>query len=698
MKHLRHTLALLLTVSLAPGQQPQQPAKPAVPAAPGQTPPPSTRPGVEAPPPGIAKPPAQESVPGTAAGQAAVLPGPRTPYTPPPVNEQIRPVPSGHNAVLRPYFPVDVPEARVNNSSRLQDLVRAGALYLTAQDAIALALENNIDLELARYSPITAIWRVTRAQAGGPLPGVPSAAAQAGTVAAGQGVTGSQAAAGVRNPGSGNAASTTGNATISQIGPVTQNLDPIIQESSTFSHTSNPQANAVQSITNNLISDTRVHTLNFQQGLVSGGLVNVRYNQNWLKENSPTNILNPSTAANLQVSLQHNLLQGFGIAVNARNITVAKINAGTSEITFRAQVINVVASVLNAYYALASSYEDVRARRSALEVSNVFLENVRKRIEAGSVAPPDEITAQNLVVNNRRSLVESESTLRQREIRLKSLISKTGTADSLLAGTRIVPVDRIQISASDNLPPIEEMVKEAVTARTDLMIQAANQQVNEVSGLGTRNGLLPNLIGFAAAQNSGLGGTAVIQERPGQEPVGPDPFFVGGAGTALAQIFRRNFPTERAGAFFSATLKNRQAQADYALDQLALRQTDLNIRKAQSQVQVDVINSVVTIQQARARYEAAVANRQLQQKLLDDEQKRFLLGASFPYNIIQLQRDLVNAQSTEVGALITWSSARITLDQTLGRTLEANGVSIEEAREGKVARHSTPTEPSSNIQ
>ncbi len=699
IRRLQPVLAVALSLTLAFGQNPaapppagaQQP-QPAAPVAPGQTPQPTTRQGVEAPPPAIA---GQQPGQGVATGGQVVggLPGPRTPFTPAQVNTALAPVPADRSAILRPYFAVDVPPVRLRNSDRLQALMRAGTLYLTAQDAIALALENSIDLEIARYNPITANWRVTRAQAGGALPGVPSAAAQAGQVAAGQGVTGSQAAAGVRNPGSGGGGAGGGNATISQIGPVTQNLDPVIQESSTFSHTSNPQANATQAAINNLVSNTRAHSGNFQQGLLSGGLINVRYNQNWLRENSPTNILNPSTAANLQVSAQHNLLRGFGIAVNARQITIAKLNAQTSEITFRQQVINVVANVLNAYYQLSASYEDVRARRTTMEVADTFLKNVRSQIDAGALAPPDAIQAESQLVTNRRLLVEAETTLQQRELRLKTLISRIGTSDPVLMAARIVPVDRITIPATENLPPVEQLVREAVAVRTDLAIQAANQQTSEISGLGTRNGLLPNLVAIAAAQNSGLGGTAVLRERPGQAPAGPDPYFVGGPDTALGQIFRRNFPTQRAGAFFGATLRNRQAQSDYALDQLGLRQTELNIRKAQNQVQVDVMNYIVAIQQARARYDAAVKNRELQQALFESEQKRFALGASVPYNVILQQRDLVTAQSAEVSALVTYASARIGLDQTLGRTLQTNGISVAEARDGRVARVSTAVEP-----
>src|SRR5450432_3285551 len=155
-----------------------------------------------------------------------------------PVGVSIAPVRPQRNVVLRPYLAPSIPEARLSNSARIQSLIRAGALYLTAQDAIALALENNIDIEVARYNPLISDWRLERAQAGGALPGVPGGASQAGQVASGQGVQGSQSAAGVQGGGGGgNGAGNSGNATVTQIGPVTQTLDPILQQTTTFSHT-----------------------------------------------------------------------------------------------------------------------------------------------------------------------------------------------------------------------------------------------------------------------------------------------------------------------------------------------------------------------------------------------------------------------------------------------------------------------------
>ncbi len=234
--------------------------------------------------------------------------------------------------IVRPYRAPEVPPIRAGNSERLRALVRAGALYLTAQDAIALALENDIDLEVARYNPLISASQLQRAEAGGALPGVPSGASQAGSVASGQGVVGSQAAAGVSGGGGAGGASRTSNATITQVGPVTQTLDPAFQETTVFSHTSQPQANVVQSLTTVLVSNTKVFNASVQQGFLSGGSVTVNYTDHYLRENAPSDLLNPSVAPSLSLSFQHNLLRGFGVAVNARNITVSKMNLKTTDL------------------------------------------------------------------------------------------------------------------------------------------------------------------------------------------------------------------------------------------------------------------------------------------------------------------------------------------------------------------------------
>lgn len=593
-------------------------------------------------------------------------------------------------AIVRPYLAPEVPPVRLANSPRLNELVRAGNLYLTAQDAVALALENNIDIEVARYNPLVATWNVTRSEAGGLLPGVPSNASQAGAVAAGQGVAGSQQAAGVQILGTRSGRTQSTNASISQIGPITQTLDPIFQEASTFSHTTALYPNVVQSQTPVLVSRTNAHTASMQQGLLTGGSVTLTYSEHYLHENAPTDVLNPSSAPSLGISVQHNLLQGRGIAVNARTITVARMNRDNAGLIFQTQVISTVAQVLNAYYSLQAADEDLKAKRSAAETAGAFLKNVQQQVRLGALAPSDTINAESLAVTSGQALVDSESSRKQQEVQLKNLLSRNGTADPVLSTAHIVPVDALQIPDRDDLPPLADLVKQALANRTDLATARVNEKAAEVSSLGTRNGVLPNALVFGGGSQVGLAGTGHTVGT-GDTAEAPDAYFVGGLGTALGQVFRRNFPSENIGGAYFAQLRNRQAQADFAIDQLSYRQTQLGLRKDLNQVEVDVQNYVIAVRQARARYEASVRNRILQEQLLSSEQKRFALGASIPYNVIQQQRDLAAAQSSETAALVAYAGARLALDRTTGAILEANHISIEEARTGRVARESKIT-------
>jgi outer membrane protein len=601
--------------------------------------------------------------------------------------QDIAPIRPQGPVIIRPYVAVSVPPVRLANSARLGSLVRAGMLYLTAQDAIALALENNIDIEVSRYNPFISQWQLERSQAGGALPGVPSGASQAGSVASGQGVAGSEAAAGVSVPG-GRANGSSSNATVSQIGPVTQNLDPIVQEASTFSHLSAPQADPVLSQVLNLVQTTHVYTGSYQQGLLIGGIASVSYSEHYLGENAPSDVLNPTVAPSVSISLQQNLLRGFGIAANARTITVSRMNLNTTELNFKTQVISVVTQVLNAYYNLAADYEDLRAKRSASETAQGFLNDVKRQINIGSVAPTDLIAAEASAATSAQAAVDSDVAARQQELTLKNLISRTGPADLVLANVRIVPIDSIAIPATDNLLPIDQMVRQALANRSDLASELAGEKANEVNSLGTRNGILPTLTAFGVESDAGLAGLPrTVTENGTSESA--DKYFAGGVGTALGQVFRRNFPTQSGGAFYQQPIRNRQAQADYSIDLLQLRQTQLSNRKDLNQVEVDVRNGVVALQQARARYDSAVKNRELQQQLLDAESKRFRLGASTPYNVALQERDLISAESTAVAALVAYSTARVALDQTLGITLEANHVTMDEVKSGKVQRIST---------
>jgi outer membrane protein TolC len=641
---------------------------------------------------------------------------------------QIAPVKPQGNIFIRPYEAAYIPPVRLANSGRFRDLIRGGKMYLTAQDAIALALENNIDLELDRYNPLMGQWNVERAEAGGALPGVPSGSSQTTQVASGQGVAGSQQAAGVSGGGGNGNGSNAVGATVTQIGSVTPVLDPVLQSSNVFSHLTTPSANIRQTGVIDWIQDKRNYSDSISQGLISGGTVSLTFNNSYLNENVPSDLFNPTNGTTLQISIQHNLLSGFGVALNSRNITIQKRNLQIDDATFQTEVMGAVANVLNLYYGLAADYEDLRAKKSALDVAQRFFENNKKQVEVGTMAPIDVTTAEAQVASSQQDLVVSQTTLAQQEVQLKNVLSRNGLADPVLAEVQIIPVDRIVVPESDDLPPMKQLVATALTNRTDLKGERLNLENSKTSALNTENAVLPLLVGLANISTQGLSGSPQVvsvpacqvlncnssstnnsgvttpgtpeippgidcPHAPGQFPATcyliPDKYFIGGLGKALGQMIRRDFPSQSGGAYFSAYARNRQAQADYAIDQLSMRQTEMQMHKDLNQVAVDVSNQLIGLRQARARYQAAVHNRILQQQLLDAEQKKFSLGASTTFLVVQQQRDLATAQSTEVAALVAYSNARVALDQTLGTTLQVNHVSIDEASSGQVARRST---------
>jgi outer membrane protein TolC len=604
----------------------------------------------------------------------------------------IAPAPAPAPSVIRPYLPTEVPPVRLSNSPRLAEMVRAGTVYLSAEDAVALALESSIDIEIVRYNSPLMEWNLIRAEAGGLLPGVPSNASQAGSVASGQGVAGSQQAAGVIIPGSTSGRTQTTNATISQVGVVTPALDPTVLQSSTFSHTTTAQPNSIQSRTLTLVSATRAYTASIQQGLLMGGTISLNYTEHYLNENATTDLLNPSSAPSLSLSVQQNLLQGFGTAVNGRTITVARMNRDTADLSFETTVAGVIEQVLNAYYSLEASYEDLTAKKIAAETAATFLAVVKEQVRVGVSAPSEIIAAEQQLVNTTQAQADSQTTLAGQELELKNLLSRDGTADPIMRSVRIQPVDSIVVPDPDDLPSLAELVKHALANRTDLAAERESVAAAAINNLGTKSALLPTGVVFASMGQTGLAGTRNRANNIGV-PGSPDPSLLGGLGTALGQVFRGDYPLESVGTGFFTPLRNRQAIADYAIDELTLRQMQLSDRRDVNQVQVDINNYVVALRQARAAYETATHKRILQEELYQGERRRFELGASTAYNVTQQQRDLTAAESSEVAARVAYIKSRIGLERTTGDILSTNHVTLAEARQGTVRRKSANSVP-----
>lgn len=582
--------------------------------------------------------------------------------------------------LTRPYRAREVPPINLGNSSRLESLVRAGNLYLSAQDVVALAIENNIDVEIQRYGPLLAKEVLKRAKAGGLLRSVGVGVSQGPQSVSLQGVSFTSTGTTVTG---GNGVSSSGGV-LTQLGPAIPSFDPNFSFFANFAHTTTPQSNLQLTGTAELITSTRNFQAAYSQAFETGTSTQMTYASNHFKINSNFLALNPYSAGSLDFQATQNLLQGFGRAVNGRNIRVQKNNLKVTDLQFKQQVITTVAAALNLYWDLVSFNEDVRSRRQELATAEQLLNDNKRQVSIGAIAEIEITRAEAQLYTSQQDQVIAQTNLMQQETLLKNYLSRNGIAGANLADVHVVPLDTIAIPPKEELRPLEDLVQEALTKRVEVATNRLNIESTRMNLVGIKNSLRPTLQAFVELTNNALTGelTPFGATLPGVA------YLAGGYGNLLAQIARRNFPNYSAGFSLNIPLRNRAAQSDYVTSLLGIRQSELGLQKSINNVRVDVQNAMIGLQQARARYDAAVKARVLQQQTFDADQRKFTLGASTAYQVVQDQRDLANSQSIEVQAMTNYTHARISFDEAMGNTLDVNHVSLEEALSGRVSRPS----------
>jgi outer membrane protein TolC len=578
------------------------------------------------------------------------------------------------------------------NSSRFDKLIRAGRLYLSLQDAIALTLENNLDIAIARLNFDTAKADLLRSEAGGALRGIPTAiragsgsavATAVGTGGANTGASGAGAGFGGGGAGGGDATNV-GGVLISQTGTAIPNYDEQLFASWNYGRTKRPQANLFVTGVPFLQSFTNSWTFGFQKGFSSGGQLQVTMNNNVTDTNNRNVFINPFTTAGFSTQFTQPLLQGFGQAVNKRFILSARNNIKVNDLVFKQQVITTVASVLNLYSDLVSFTENVRVRRQALAYAEKLRDDNRKQVEIGTLAPIEVVRAEAEVAARLQDVTVAETQLLQQEVIIKNSLSRTGVSDPALAQARIVPLDKLAAPAPV-AESLDELVTRALEKRPELQQIGLNLENARIQLKGAQSLMRPQFNLVVATQNNAQAGTLVGGIPPAQLATVP-PIFIGNYGDIVKQLGAFDFNDWNIGLQFIIPLRNRVAKADAIRDQLTIRQQEINRQQQSNSIRVGVSNAVIQVQQARAQYQAAVKARELQEQSLDAEQKKFNLGASTIFFVIQSQRDLANAQGQEVAAMNNYTRARVALEVATGTLLDSYGIDLEEARQGEVER------------
>jgi outer membrane protein TolC len=600
-----------------------------------------------------------------------------------------------------PYLVRTVKPVDFRNSSRIGQLIRAGQLYLSLQDAIDLAIENNLDLQLERFNPKFADTDVLRAQGGGTLRGVDYNIRNLPQGIGGPGspllttVGGTSPITTVASNSADLAPLQETTTSLSDLGafpyatgtPIPQ-FDPTLSGLFQWMRTTTLQTNFNTAGINPLVSNNLAGTVNYSQALANGTAFTGSFNETRTDANSRTANYNPFTTGYASVSVVQPLLQGFGTDVNRRFIRIAENSRKISDDVFKQQLIETLWSVARLYYDLVSLNEDVRVKQQALDTAKKLYEDNKSQVDVGTLAPIEVKRAQAEVARTQEDLTNSLNLVLQQELILKNVLTKQGSKDALVGSARIVTLDKIENPIA--LPAVEtnSLVDSAFKNRPDLAQAALQIQNAEIGLKGSRNALLPQLNLIGSLQNSGYAGQINTLYTPlgVTVPSAIQQGLLGGGGTLLKQIFGHDYPNYAVGVQLNIPLRNRVAQADVIRDELQLRQSEVRRQQLENEVRLEVENAVLNVNRALANYNAAKETRELQEEALDAEQQRYQVGASTTYLVIQYQRDLAQARSTEVVSLGNYAKAKAALDRATGQTLDTYHVAIDEAYKGVVSR------------
>jgi outer membrane protein TolC len=580
------------------------------------------------------------------------------------------------------------------NSPRVHEMIRAGNLYLSQAGALALAIENNLDVELDRFSFQVADMDLVRAKGGGLLRGVPFIVAEAPTGAGGP------LSPVVTNPAS--ATSVTTGTTVSTnalelgaLGEPLTNLsiqgtipqstgtaipifDPYATGQLNWAHVTTPELSISSYGTPSLVSNGFNANAGLVQGFSSGALVNLAFDNTHQSLNSLTSNYNPYTGSSLGLTVTQPLLRGFGPALNRRFIRIAGNDRKITTLLFQQQLIATVYGVIRLYTDFVALYEDVKVKQESVNAAEKLYSDTKAQVDEGTLAPVEMTRANAQVFSTRQDLINARGLLEEQQAILKNLLTRTGNADPEVQAATIIPTDSLDIPEKEEIQPMQDLFTAALANRPDLG-QADLQIENSQIGLkGAQNAVRPEVDLVGTLQNNGLAGSLNPAAPTSNTP------FAGGYGTVLDQIFARKYPTYEIGVQVTLPIRNRIAESDLVRDELQLRQSQVRLRQLQNEARLEVEDAVIALRRARSSYEAAVQARRYSQESLDAEQMKYEVGASTSFFVIQYESLLAQAKSTEVAAKSAYVKARAALERATGRILDAHQISLDAGIKGRM--------------
>jgi outer membrane protein TolC len=587
---------------------------------------------------------------------------------------------------LGAYMSSQVPEPQLANSSLLSQLIRDGKLYLSLKDAIRLALENNLDLEIARYNLPIANTDILRTQAGGVFRGVNTGVVQ-GTPGGGVGGFGAGApggGAGGTTGGAGGAGAGASGLVQSTLGTGTAvaSYDPAITGIIGAEHQTSPLSNLQIYGVPSLQLNTGQAAFGYSQAFPTGTSFSVQFDSSRQTANSPFINLSPVLTSMYRFSFQQQLLAGFGLGPNLRYLRIANNDKKISDIAFKDQVITTVTQIENIYWDLVNAYEQAQVSEKSLAFAQQSFDTAKKQLKLDSIPAMDVMRAEAEVSRRDQDLTIARTSLQLQELLMKNAVTKS-LEDPVLEAVPVLPTDRLESTQAPAKEAVQDLITKALQDRPELALSDVDLVNRQISNKAARNALLPSLslVGFYGG--SGLAGPLnPIYNVPGVSNSSTLPTDFSGA---LTNTFNNSSPDYYIGLSLNIPLRNRVAKADQYRSELEYRQAELRREQLKKQIRIEVRNAQYALDQTGARVDAARKARDLAQRTFEIMQKEQTLGAGSTFQTLTAQRDLALSELDLFTAMTVYEKAKVELDRATGSALEHNGIKIQDAISGTVS-------------
>ena len=599
---------------------------------------------------------------------------------------------------LQPYRSQQIAQPNLGNSPRIDSLMRDGKIYLSIDDAVALTLENNLDIDIARYNLNIADTDYLRAKSGANILGVNAGIVQntpgggvgglGGTVGSGTGGT-TVAPSGVGTGTNGLVSSTLG------IGSTITSFDPVVTSTVQLDK-DDSESTTVGGFVPVVGQNTYTANFAYTQGFQWGTALSVGFNNSHIATNSFESLLTPEVNSNFQFRITQNLLQGFGSLPNMRFIRIAKNNREISDVAFRLQIITTVDQIEDMYWDLVYAYENVRVQQEALTYAQKALTDTKQQAQVGTIPPIQVVSAQSTVSTDEQNLILAQNNLELEKLLVKNALSRS-IEDPALAEADVIPTSTMQVPQEEAVVPTQDLINEALAHRAELVESRIDLNSRDLSSKAVRNAMLPTLDAFAYYGGSGVGGNVNPALLPPtcnpavsscfSSSTAPPPFVNGGPvgyGGTLNQLVNSTAPDKGVGLTLSIPLRNREAQANQVRAELEYRQAQVRLHQLENQVRIEVRNAQFDVKQNRAAVQAAQYAVDFSRQTLDADQQKLKVGLTTTTAILQDASVLTTSESNLVSAKAAYAKSRIELDRATGLLLDHSGIDVADATRGQV--------------